>query len=112
NVNYLEICEKKRQAEIDANNYGIRKIGKRMDALDQDLSHEMEKRLETLGANYALVLSDRDRWEKAFYNLQVWVSERLGWGAMDARPDDVVDGLATFGESQPPKPQGPPSGSQ
>ncbi|GJT28893.1 hypothetical protein Tco_0909168 [Tanacetum coccineum] len=42
NVNYLEICEKKRQAEIDANNYGIRKIGKRMDALDRDLSHEVQ----------------------------------------------------------------------
>nr|GEY79192.1 putative reverse transcriptase domain-containing protein [Tanacetum cinerariifolium] len=40
------------------------------------------------------------------------VSERLGWGAMDARPDDGVDELATFGESQPPKLPGSPSGSQ
>ncbi|GJT28892.1 putative reverse transcriptase domain-containing protein [Tanacetum coccineum] len=77
-----------------------------------DKMEKMEKRLETLGANYALVLSDRDRWERVFYNFHVWVSERLGWGAMDARPDDVVDGLATFEESQPPKPHGPPSGSQ
>ncbi|GJT42778.1 hypothetical protein Tco_0951493 [Tanacetum coccineum] len=32
-------------------------------------------------------------------------------GAMDACPDDGVDGSAAFEESQPPKPQGPPDDS-
>nr|GEZ31162.1 putative reverse transcriptase domain-containing protein [Tanacetum cinerariifolium] len=38
----------------------------------------MKKRLGMLEANYSLVLSDRDEWMKAFFNLQAWVSERLG----------------------------------
>ncbi|GJS59249.1 hypothetical protein Tco_0654033 [Tanacetum coccineum] len=116
NVNYLERCEKKRQAEIDTNNSEIHKVRGRMDDFDRDLGYEektekmenMNKRLEMLETNYALVLSDRDGWKKAFYSLQAWVSERLGRGAMDARPDDGFDGSAAFGESQPPKPPGSP----
>ncbi|GJX51502.1 putative reverse transcriptase domain-containing protein [Tanacetum coccineum] len=64
----------------------------------------MEKHLEMLDTDYALVLSDRDEWKKAFYNLQAWVSEIFGHGALDTCPDDGVDGSATFGECQPPKP--------
>ncbi|GKC43082.1 hypothetical protein Tco_1060804 [Tanacetum coccineum] len=139
NVKYLERCEKKRRAEMDANSFEIRKVKRRMDVFDQDLGHEvqftggvegrvtkledkdqektnrmekMKKRLETLETNYALVLSDRDGWKTAFYNLQTWVSERFGRGAMDARPDDGVDGSTAFGESQPLKPPGSPSGSE
>nr|GFD16511.1 hypothetical protein [Tanacetum cinerariifolium] len=65
---------------------------------------KMKKRLGTLEANYSLVLSDRDEWKKAFFNLQAWVSERLGRGALDARPDIGDDGPVSFGESKPPKP--------
>ncbi|GJZ26798.1 hypothetical protein Tco_0571051 [Tanacetum coccineum] len=110
-----------------------------MDALDRDLSDEVQftsgiegrvtrlkdndqekmdkmektkKHLEMLETNYALVLSDRDRLEREFYSIKVWVSKRLGWGAMDALPDDSIDVLATFRESQPPGPQGSPSGSK
>ncbi|GJY89574.1 hypothetical protein Tco_0504770 [Tanacetum coccineum] len=104
NVKYLERCEKNRQVEMDANCSEIRKVKRRMDDFDRDLGYEektkemekIKKRLETLETNCALVLSERDKWKKAFYNLQAWVSERLGWGAMDARPDDVVDGLTAF----------------
>nr|GEZ48579.1 hypothetical protein [Tanacetum cinerariifolium] len=105
NVKYLERCEKKRKAEIEANSSKTRK----------EKAEEMEKikkRLGTLETNYSLVLSDRYEWKKAFYNLQDLVSERLGHGAMDARPDNGVDGLASFGESKPPKPSGSPSSSQ
>nr|GFC22678.1 hypothetical protein [Tanacetum cinerariifolium] len=97
NVNYLERYERKHQAEMDAKSYGVRRVERRMDALDQDLSHEvhftcsvegrvtkledngqekkdkmlkMEKHLETLETNYALVLTDRDRLEIAFYHMQ------------------------------------------
>ncbi|GKC26895.1 putative reverse transcriptase domain-containing protein, partial [Tanacetum coccineum] len=139
NVKYLERCEKKRQAEIEANSFEIHKVKKCMNEFGRDLGNEvqfsnlvenrvnklenqdqektkemekMKKRLETLETNYALVLSDRDEWKKAFYNLQAWVSERFGRGATDERPGDGVDGSATCGESQPPKPLGSPSSSQ
>ncbi|GJZ95407.1 hypothetical protein Tco_0667741 [Tanacetum coccineum] len=138
NVKYLERCEKKRRAKMDANSYEIHKVKERMNDFDRDLGDEvqfsnlvenrvtkledkdqektetmekMEKRLKTLKTNYASVLSDRDGWKKAFYNLQAWVSKRFGRGAMDACPDDSVDGSAAFGEFQPPKPPGSPSGS-
>nr|GEU84640.1 hypothetical protein [Tanacetum cinerariifolium] len=43
---------------------------------------------------------------------EAWVSERFRRGAMNARPDDGVDGSAAFRESQPPKLSGSPSVSQ
>nr|GEW85014.1 hypothetical protein [Tanacetum cinerariifolium] len=82
---------------------------------DQEKAGEIEKMKKHLGAletNYALVLSNRDEWKKVFYNLQDWVLERFGRGAMDARSNDSVDGPASFGESTPPKPPGSPSSSQ
>ncbi|GKA09575.1 hypothetical protein Tco_0688906, partial [Tanacetum coccineum] len=103
NVNYLERCEKKRQAEVDVNSSEVTGLEKN-DREKKDKMEKMEKRLESLETNYALVLSDKDRLERAFYHMQVWVSERLGWGAMDARPDDSINVLNNFGESQPPKP--------
>nr|GEX93325.1 hypothetical protein [Tanacetum cinerariifolium] len=117
NVKYLERCEMKRQAEVDANSFGICRVERRMDDFDRDLSHEekmdkmerMEKCLETLETNYALVLSDKDRLERAFYHMQVWVSKRLGWGTMDVRLDESIDVLASFGESQPLEPHGAPT---
>ncbi|GJS24935.1 putative reverse transcriptase domain-containing protein [Tanacetum coccineum] len=139
NVKYLERCEKKRKAEIEANSSKICKVKKCMNEFgrelgnevqfsnlvenrvtklkdqDQEKTEEMEKmknRLQTLETNYALVLSDRDEWKKAFYNLQAWVSERFRRGAMDARPRDGVDGSAACEESQPPKPPGSPSSFQ
>ncbi|GJT96374.1 hypothetical protein Tco_1091892 [Tanacetum coccineum] len=72
---------------MDANNSKIRKVKRRMDEFDQDLGYEAQ----FTGA---------------------WVSKRFGRGAMDARPDDGVDGLAAFRKSQPSKPLRSPSGSQ
>ncbi|GJY57696.1 hypothetical protein Tco_0457588 [Tanacetum coccineum] len=87
NVKYLERCEKKRKAEIEANSFEIRKDKKCMNEFGQELGNDvqfsnlvenrvtkledkdqektkkmekMKKRLETLETNYALVLSDRD----------------------------------------------------
>nr|GFB98947.1 hypothetical protein [Tanacetum cinerariifolium] len=117
----------------------IREVKRRIDKMDQDLGDEMQfsnvvehrvpelenrehekakemdkmkKRLGTLKENYSLVLSDRDEWKKAFFNLQAWVSERLGRGALDVRPDIGDDGPVSFGESKPPKLPGSPSSSQ
>nr|GEY00517.1 hypothetical protein [Tanacetum cinerariifolium] len=139
NVQYLERCEKKRKTDMEASSSEIREAKKRIDKMDQDLGDEMQfsnvvehrvtelenreqekvkemdkmkKHLGMLEAHYSLVLSDRDEWKKAFFNLQAWVSERLGWGALDARPDVGNDGPDSFGESKPPKPPGSPSSSQ
>ncbi|GKF40539.1 hypothetical protein Tco_0120600 [Tanacetum coccineum] len=102
NVKYLERCEGKRKAEIEANSSEIRKVKKCMNEFGRELGNEvqfsnlvenrvtkledqdqekkeemkkMKKRLKTLETNYALVLSDRDEWKKAFYNLQAWERE-------------------------------------
>nr|GEU37448.1 hypothetical protein [Tanacetum cinerariifolium] len=104
NVKYLEQCKKKRKAKMEANSFEISKVkAKEM--------KKMKKHLGTLETNYTLVLSDRDEWKKAFYNLQVWVSEKFRRGSMDARPDDDVNGSASFGDSKPPRPPGSPSSS-
>nr|GEZ63629.1 hypothetical protein [Tanacetum cinerariifolium] len=139
NVKYLERCEKKCKTKMKASSSEICKVKKCMDEIGQDLGDEMQfsnlvehrvtkleekyqekakemekikKCLGTLETNYSLVLIDRDEWKKAFYNLQAWVSERLGQGALDARPDIGDDGPASFGESKPPKPSGSPSSSK
>ncbi|GJR23017.1 hypothetical protein Tco_0971544 [Tanacetum coccineum] len=105
NVKYLEMCEKKRKVEIEANSSKIHMVKKCMNKFGQELGNEMQfsnlveirvtkledqdqekmkemkkmkKRLKTLETNYALVLSGRDEWKKAFYNLQAWVSKRFG----------------------------------
>nr|GEU84548.1 hypothetical protein [Tanacetum cinerariifolium] len=136
NVKYLERCEKKCKGKMEASSFKIRKVKKCMDEIGQDLGDEMQfsnlvenrvtkledkdqekakemekikKHLGTLETNYSLVLSDRDKWKKAFYNLQAWVSERLRRGAMDARP---VNGPTSFRQSKPPKLPGSPSSSQ
>ncbi|GJZ73631.1 putative reverse transcriptase domain-containing protein [Tanacetum coccineum] len=67
---------------------------------DQEKTKEMKKmkkRLKTLETNYALVLSDRDEWKKAFYNLQAWVSERFGRGGLGMlTPDGMVLRISCF----------------
>nr|GEX50421.1 putative reverse transcriptase domain-containing protein [Tanacetum cinerariifolium] len=130
NVQNLERCEKKHKTDMVASSSEIHKVNKRMDEMGQDLGDEMQfsnlvehrvtelenkeqekakemekmmKRLGTLEANYSLVLSERDEWKKAFFNLQAWVSERLGRGALDAHPNISDDGPVSFGVSKPPK---------
>nr|GEV70591.1 putative reverse transcriptase domain-containing protein [Tanacetum cinerariifolium] len=130
NVQYLERCEKKRKVDMEACSSEVREGKKRMDKMEQGLGDEMQfnnvvehrvtdlenreqerdeemvkvkKRLGTLEANYSLVLSDRDEWRKAFLNLQALVSERLGRGAWDARPNVGDGGPVSFGEIMPPK---------
>nr|GEW47919.1 hypothetical protein [Tanacetum cinerariifolium] len=136
NVQYLEWCEKKRKADMEASSSKIHEVKERIDKMDPDFGDEMQfsnivehgvtelenrehekaeemgkikKRLGTLESNYSLVLSDHDEWRKAFLNLQAWVSKRLRRGALDARPDVGDDGPVSFGESKPPKPPRSPS---
>nr|GFB73143.1 hypothetical protein [Tanacetum cinerariifolium] len=96
NVQYLERCEKKCKTDMEASSSEICKVKKRMDEMGQDLGDEMHF----------------SNLKKAFFNLQAWVSKRLGWGALDARPDIGDDGPISFGESKPLKLPGSPSSSQ
>nr|GEW10991.1 hypothetical protein [Tanacetum cinerariifolium] len=139
NVQYLEHCEKKRKTDMEASSSKFHKVKKRMDEMGQDLGDEMQfsnlvkhrvtklenkekekanemekikKHLGMLEANNSLVLSDRVEWKKAFFNLQAWVSKRLGRGTLDACPYIGDDGPVSFGESKPPKPPGSLSSSQ
>nr|GEW60805.1 hypothetical protein [Tanacetum cinerariifolium] len=108
---------------MEASSSEIREVKKHINKMDQDLDDEMQfsnvvkhrvtelenrehekveemdkikKCLGMLEANYSLVLSDRDEWKKAFFNLHDWVSERLGQGALDARPYIGDDGPISF----------------
>nr|GEV30819.1 putative reverse transcriptase domain-containing protein [Tanacetum cinerariifolium] len=92
NVKYLEWCEKKCKAKMEASSFEIHKVKKCMNEIGQDFGdvmrfsnlvenrvtkledkyqekaeeiEKMKKRLGALETNYALVLSDRDEWKKA-----------------------------------------------
>nr|GEV40374.1 hypothetical protein [Tanacetum cinerariifolium] len=108
NVKYLERCEKKRKAEMEASSSEIRKVKKCMDEIGGDLGDEMQ--FSNLVKNRVTKLVDKDQ-EKA-EEMEKIKKQRLGRGAMDVCPDDGVDGPASFGESKPPKPPRSPSSSQ
>ncbi|GKE25764.1 hypothetical protein Tco_1441148, partial [Tanacetum coccineum] len=72
----------------------------------------MRRRMDSLEAGHTLAAMSRDRLEREFYNIQVWIAERMGWGAMEARPSDSIDVLAVYGESRPQGSQGLPDGPQ
>nr|GEU58409.1 putative reverse transcriptase domain-containing protein [Tanacetum cinerariifolium] len=99
NVKYLEWCEKKRKTEMEASSFEIRKVKKYTNEIGQYLGDDIQ--FSNLVEHRVTKLEDKDQ-EKA------WVSERLGRGALDARPDIGDDGPASFGESKPPKPIMPP----
>nr|GEX13420.1 putative reverse transcriptase domain-containing protein [Tanacetum cinerariifolium] len=103
NVQYLERCEKKRKTDMEESSSEIRKVKKRMDEIGQDLGDEMQ--FCNLVEHRVTELENKEQ-EKA------WVLERLGRGALDARPDIGDDGPVSFGESKPSKPPGSPSSSQ
>ncbi|GKA76934.1 hypothetical protein Tco_0783395 [Tanacetum coccineum] len=83
-VRCLERGARTRQAKIDANRSGINKLSGRMDAFNTNLG-----------------FIERDATRTSDY---VLVSERLGWGVMEARPSDSNDMLAVYGAAQPPEP--------
>ncbi|GJY14604.1 hypothetical protein Tco_0385026 [Tanacetum coccineum] len=80
----LERGARTRQTKIDANRSGINKLSGRMDAFN---------------TNLGFIEGDATRTSD-----YVLVSERLGWGAMEARPSDSNDVLAVYIAAQPPEP--------
>ncbi|GKA67316.1 hypothetical protein Tco_0767124 [Tanacetum coccineum] len=58
NVNYLERCEKKCQAEMDANSSKIHKVKRRMNDFDRDLGDEVQ--FSNLVENRVTKLEDKD----------------------------------------------------
>ncbi|GKC81105.1 hypothetical protein Tco_1136822 [Tanacetum coccineum] len=117
-----------REAEIDAARSRVDGLNDRMETYDYDLGfierdttrtsnkvlvledegHMMKRRLDSLEASHTLIAMDRERLERYIYNMRVWMAERMGWGAMEARPSDSIDVLAFYGTAQPPEPRRPP----
>nr|GEU98915.1 hypothetical protein [Tanacetum cinerariifolium] len=108
NVQYLERCEKKRKVDMEACSSKIREGKKRMDKMEQDLGDEMQ--FSNVVEHRVTDLENKEQ-EKDEEMDKALVSERLGRGAWDARPDVGDDGPVSFGESKPPKPPGSPSSS-
>ncbi|GJZ66334.1 hypothetical protein Tco_0623030 [Tanacetum coccineum] len=80
-----------------------------------DSEHEMDI-LEDVEIRYTLLRMDKERAEREPRCLRALryglYEEAVRARAVDVRPSEAIDVLAVYGESQPPRPQGPPSGSQ
>ncbi|GJR69407.1 hypothetical protein Tco_0015472 [Tanacetum coccineum] len=115
-VRCLEQGARTRQAEINANRLGINKLSGRMDAFNTNLG--FIKRDATRTSDNVLALqegraSNQEKIGKLKRRLDsLKVAERMGRGAIEARPSNSIDVLAVYGTAQPPEPQGPPDGSQ
>ncbi|GKA33731.1 hypothetical protein Tco_0720160 [Tanacetum coccineum] len=57
NVKYLERCEKKRQAEMEANSSKIRKVKRRMDNFDRDLGGFLDLLVSVSGPFWTVLLT-------------------------------------------------------
>nr|GFD00653.1 hypothetical protein [Tanacetum cinerariifolium] len=64
----------------------------------------LRRRVNSLEVSSTLVAMSRDRIERKFSSMRVWVTEMLGGGAVEARSSVSIDVLAVYGESQPPGP--------
>ncbi|GJW09046.1 hypothetical protein Tco_1571469 [Tanacetum coccineum] len=96
-----------RQSEDAATRTRVDKLSRRMDAYDVDL--DFIKRYATRTTDHVLALEeDNHRLRRRVDSLEV--TEMLGGGAMEARPSESIDVLVVYGESQPPRSQGPPNG--
>nr|GEY26471.1 hypothetical protein [Tanacetum cinerariifolium] len=66
-------------------------------------NERLKKRLISAEENDTLVRIDRDRAERDLYHLRVWAyrfyEEMIRSGAVEERPSEAVDVLATFGET-------------
>nr|GEV40352.1 putative reverse transcriptase domain-containing protein [Tanacetum cinerariifolium] len=100
NVEYLEHCEKKRKVNMEACSSEVREGKKRMDKMEQGLGDEMQ--LSNVVEHRVTDLENREQ-ERDEEMVKALVSERLGRGAWDARPDVGDDGPVSFGEIMPPK---------
>ncbi|GJU06237.1 hypothetical protein Tco_1122667 [Tanacetum coccineum] len=76
------------------------------------LEHCEKKRQVEMDANSSEIRKVKRRMDDFDRDLGYEIFFFVGWGAMDARPDDGVDGSTAFEEFQPPKPSGSLSGSQ
>ncbi|GKE25484.1 hypothetical protein Tco_1440868 [Tanacetum coccineum] len=76
----------------------------------------LKRELEAAEISNTLIRMRRERAERELYHLRAWTydfyEEMVQAVFVGERPSEAIDVLAVFGESQPPKPQGPPYGSQ
>ncbi|GKC90859.1 putative reverse transcriptase domain-containing protein [Tanacetum coccineum] len=81
-------------------------------ARDQEKIRKFERRVDALEVSNTLVAIDRDRMEREFFSMRVWLSKVIGWGAVEARPRESIDVLAVYGDAQRSEIQGPPDRPQ
>ncbi|GJZ32927.1 hypothetical protein Tco_0578363 [Tanacetum coccineum] len=81
-------------------------------AKDQEKIRKLERRVDALEVSNTLEVMDRDKMEREFFSMCVWLSEVKGWGAMEACPSESIDVLAVYGDAQRFEPQGLPDGPQ
>ncbi|GJT67705.1 putative reverse transcriptase domain-containing protein [Tanacetum coccineum] len=127
-VRTMEQGMRTHQIEIAANHSRFDRVRRRMDAFDVDLAfieqdatrtsdgvvalqeenQRLKSRVDQLEVSNTLAAMDQERIEREFSSLRVWVTEMLGGGAAEAHPSESIHVLAVYGESRPPRPQGPP----
>nr|GEX15122.1 hypothetical protein [Tanacetum cinerariifolium] len=81
-------------------------------ASDQERRGKLERCLDSFEVSHVSMEMDQERLEREFYSMQVWIGEKIGRGAMEARPSDSINVLAVYGTTQPPDPRRPPYGPQ
>ncbi|GKC24670.1 hypothetical protein Tco_1026820 [Tanacetum coccineum] len=78
----------------------------------KDDGRRLRWRLDSLEASHTLMAMNRERLEREFYSMWVWMAERIGWGSTEARPSHSINVLAVYETTQLLEPRGPSDGSQ
>ncbi|GJY63007.1 putative reverse transcriptase domain-containing protein [Tanacetum coccineum] len=83
-------------------------------ASNREEIRRLRRRLNVVEVKDTLTAMDRDRLEREFLSMRVWVSgfmsEVMGRGVVEARPSESIDVLAFYGDAQHSEPHGPPDG--
>ncbi|GJV11697.1 hypothetical protein Tco_1353238 [Tanacetum coccineum] len=84
-----------------------------MDAFDVDLGF-IERDATRTSDDVLALQEDRAKDREENRSMRVWVSgfmsDIMGWGAMEAGPSESIDVLAIYGDAKNSKSQGPPDG--
>ncbi|GJS61650.1 hypothetical protein Tco_0656434 [Tanacetum coccineum] len=87
----------------------VTKFSRHMDAYDVDLG--FVERDATRTSDQVLALQEENCSLRGRVD-SLEMAEMIGWGAMEARPNDSIDVLVVYGTAQPSEPQGPPDSPQ
>nr|GEX57935.1 reverse transcriptase domain-containing protein [Tanacetum cinerariifolium] len=95
------------QTKSDDTRTGVDREGR---ARYQEKMRKLERLVDALEVSNTLMAMDRDMIKRDFFSMLVWLSEFMGWGAIEACPRKSIDVLAVYGDAKPSEPHGPPDG--